>query len=178
MSVEYDEYLKKHMANVRKGYHWIKKSAPEILKKFDPPVDYEWHIFFHDDTKTIPCEYEPYDKYFYGGKAPTKKDTIEFEYAWLQHIHSNPHHWQHWILHCDDGRTLALDMPYGYVVEMICDWWSFSWDSGDLYEIFDWYNYNKKNIKLSRKTRKEVEEILDILYKKIEKVRGPRKKEK
>lgn len=178
MSAEYDEYLKKHIANVRKGYHWIKKSAPEILKEFNPPIDYEWHIFFHDDTKTIPCEYDPYDKYFYGGKAPTKKDTIEFEYAWLQHIHSNPHHWQHWILHCDDGRTLALDMPYGYVVEMICDWWSFSWDSGDLYEIFDWYNHNKKNIKLSRKTRKEVEEILDILYKTIERVRGPRKKEK
>ena len=58
-------------------------------------------------------------------------------------------------------------MPYGYIVEMICDWWSFSWESGDLYEIFDWYEYNKKKIKFSRKTRAEVEEILDILYKKI-----------
>ena len=32
-----------------------------------------------------------------------------------------------------------LEMPYDYIIEMICDWWSFSWQSGNLYEIFKWY---------------------------------------
>lgn len=174
MSAQYDAYLKEHCANVRKGFYWIRKSLPEILIDI-PGVDYEWNILLHDDTKTIPCEYDPYDEYFYGKK---KKDTEKkFRYAWLQHIHTNEHHWQHWVLITDDGRPsiIALDMPYECIIEMICDWWSFSWKSGDLFEIFGWYEENKKIMKLSKRTRETVENILDKLEKKIIQVRGPRK---
>ena len=59
-------------------------------------------------------------------------------------------------------------MPYNYIVEMICDWWSFSWNSGDLYEIFNWYNEHKNYIKLSDKTRKTVEDILSKIKEKLE----------
>ena len=44
-------------------------------------------------------------------------------------------------------------MPYDYILEMICDWWSFSWQSGDLYEIFKWYEDHSKYIKLAPKKR-------------------------
>ena len=74
----------------------------------------------------------------------------------------------------DEGTTV-LDMPYNYIIEMICDWWSFSWKTGDLFSIFDWYAENKKNMKLSKRTRDTVEDILDKLEKAITRVRGPRK---
>ena len=44
---------------------------------------------------------------------------------------------------------------------MICDWWSFSWQKGDLGEIFNWYDEHSDYIKLSPKTRKTVEDILE-----------------
>ena len=50
MSKEYDEYLKEHCANVRKGFYWIRKSLPEVLIDI-PGVDYELMILLHDDTK-------------------------------------------------------------------------------------------------------------------------------
>lgn len=172
MSVEYDKYLDEHIANVKKGFYWIRKSLPELLIE-KPGVDYELMILLHDDTKTVPSEYEPYDEYFY---KPHNKDTEQkFRYAWLEHIHRNPHHWQHWILRNDDGTNVILDMPYEFIIEMICDWWSFSWKTGDLFSIFDWYEENKKKIKLSKRTRDTVEDILDKLEAKIIKVRGPRK---
>ena len=58
-----------------------------------------------------------------------------------------------------------MDMPENYILEMICDWWSFSWRSENLYEIFDWYDKNGPYMKLSRKTRKSVEFILENIRK-------------
>lgn len=86
----------------------------------------------------------------------------DFNYAWLNHIHRNPHHWQHWILLNDEPNEgeIILDIPYHYILEMICDWWAFSWAKGDLTEIFNWYDQHKSYMKLSEKTRKTVEDIL------------------
>ena len=86
------------------------------------------------------------------------------------HIHRNPHHWQHWILTNDDPdeAETILDMPYNYIIEMICDWWSFSWNSENLREIFDWYSKHKKYMKLSAKTRLTVENILKEINKKLD----------
>lgn len=83
------------------------------------------------------------------------------------HIHRNPHHWQHWVLIHDDEPAEYLDMPYEYIIEMICDWWSFSHKVGKLTEIFDWYKKHK-DMQLSDKTRKTVEDILDKIKNKIE----------
>jgi hypothetical protein len=170
MSIEYDNYLKQHIANVRKGYFWIKRSLPEVLI---PGYDYSWYIDFHDDSKTIPDEYEAYDNYFYGKQTKAVKD--QYKKMWLEHIHRNPHHWQYWVLHNDDGSTECLDMEYPYIIEMICDWWSFSWANDNVFELFEWYELNKKNMKFSKKTRKTVEDILEKLETKLLKVRGPKK---
>ena len=59
-------------------------------------------------------------------------------------------------------------MPREYVIEMICDWWSFSWNSGKLDEIFDWYDEHKDYIKLGKQTRKTVESILTEIKNKLE----------
>jgi hypothetical protein len=70
---------------------------------------------------------------------------------------------------------MVLDMDYPYIIEMICDWWSFSWESGDLFDIFDWYETHKENIIMSKKTQATVEDILNKLEQKLIKVSGPRK---
>ena len=169
MSLDYDIYLMCHKNNVAKGFYWIQNNLPELLIDI-PGVFYENQIcFFHDRSKNENDEYEAYDAYFYGGNRSFKV-VQDFRYAWLNHIHRNPHHWQHWILNCDekDEGEIILDMPYNYIVEMICDWWSFCWNSGDLYEIFNWYNEHKNYIKLSDKTRKTVETILSKIKEKLE----------
>lgn len=112
-------------------------------------------------------EYRAYDAYFYGNKSA--KVVEEFKKAWLLHIHRNPHHWQHWVLNCDepDEGEICLDMPYQYIIEMICDWWSFGFASDDLPEIFDWYDAHQDYIKLSSETRKTVEDIMWAIREKL-----------
>ena len=70
----------------------------------------------------------------------------------------------------DDPKegTICLDMPYNYIIEMICDWWSFSFKTGDLTEIFNWYDSHKDHIKLSDNTRKTVHDILSRIKEKVE----------
>lgn len=162
MSNLYDIYLANHKENVKKGFKYIRDNIPEVLKD---GVDYEWQICYnHDQSKYDPEEYDAYDKYFYGGNR-SYKVVQDFNYAWLRHIHHNPHHWQYWILNNDDPDEgeVIMEIPHLYIVEMICDWWSFSWTKGDLFEIFEWYEEHKNYIKLHEDTRNEVEHILDVL---------------
>ena len=125
-----------------------------------------------DGFTTDPEEYDAYDKYFYG-RNKSYAVVQDFNKAWLHHIHHNPHHWQHWVLINDDpGEGMViLDMPYMYVVEMICDWWAFSWKKENLHEIFSWYDEHKDYMKLSKNTRKTVEDILDKIKQKLEELK-------
>ena len=161
MSREYDNYLTEHKGNVARGFHWIQEYLPELIPAEDG-IDYEHQICFaHDKSKNESDEYDAYDAYFYG-RNRSFQVVQDFNYAWLNHIHRNPHHWQHWILLNDEPNEgeIILDIPYHYILEMICDWWAFSWAKGDLTEIFNWYDQHKIYMKLSEKTRKTVEDIL------------------
>lgn len=163
MSAKYDEYIEEHKSNVTKAFNWIKENIPDI---FDPEVlkDTEYNcIYGHDSSKQERDEYEAYDAYFYGNRSYEVMQN--FNRAWLLHIHRNPHHWQYWILRNDDPEQgeILIDMPDCYIIEMICDWWSFSWKKGDLREIFNWYEERKKYIKLSHYSRGKVEDILKAI---------------
>lgn len=165
MSVQYDNYLTEHKENVAKGFRWLQENIPEVIED-----GFEWWICFnHDTSKTDPEEYDAYDAYFYGNNR-SYSVVQNFKKAWLRHIHNNPHHWQHWILINDEPKEgmVVIDMPYIYVVEMICDWWSFSWNKGDLNEIFGWYEDRKDYMKLSANTRISVEYILGKMKDKLE----------
>jgi hypothetical protein len=171
MSIKYDEYLTAHKSNVYKGFEWIKSNLPELI---DRSYNYEYQLMFgHDDSKYKSDEYFAYDAYFYG---ESKSDEVvhDFRIAWLKHIHRNPHHWQHWVLINDDPNEgeIILDMPHHYIIEMICDWWAFSWAKGNLYEIFKWYNDHKKYMKLSDDTRTTVENILYKIKTKLDEGSG------
>lgn len=165
MSVQYDNYLTEHKENVAKGFRWLQENIPEVIED-----GFEWQICFnHDASKTDPEEYDAYDAYFYGSNR-SYSVVQNFKKAWLRHIHNNPHHWQHWILINDEPKEgmVVIDIPYIYVVEMICDWWAFSWTKGDLNEIFRWYEDRKDYMKLSANTRISVEYILGKMKDKLE----------
>lgn len=167
MSAIYDEYLQNHKNCVRQGYDWLYENIPDLVSQS------VWNelstniIFKHDASKDSKEEYDAYDNYFYGNRSYAVCKA--FDEAWLHHIHNNPHHWQHWVLISDEPNEdfKVLDMPLEYIVEMICDWWSFSWNKGNLYEIFDWYDKHKDYMKLSDATRKTVELILSQIKKKL-----------
>ena len=168
MSQEYSEYIVQHKDNVKKGFEWLKRYLPDIFDE-DLLTDVEVNILSHDYSKMNADEYDAYDDYFYGklyGKSRSFEVVEQFNRAWLLHIHRNPHHWQYWILRNDnpDEGEILIDMPDCYIIEMICDWWSFSWKQENLYEIFKWYEERKDYIKLSDYTRKKVEDILNKMH--------------
>ena len=169
MSKAYTEYITEHRENVKKAYDWLK--SHKIIKG-----NFEKQIMQHDASKYSDEEYDAYDDYFYTKNkldkfnTYAKKQRIDeaFNYAWLHHIHENPHHWQYWVLKHDDEPEEALEMPYEYVIEMICDWWSFSFKIDKLDEIFSWYNQHKGMV-LHANTRKLVEEILENIKNELDK---------
>ena len=115
MSIQYDEYLTQHKNNVYRGYEWIRTNLPELLIG---SYDYDNQLMrCHDISKSDKEEYDAYDAYFYGGNR-SYQVVRDFNYAWLRHIHMNPHHWQYWILMHDnvDEGTAVLDMPYNYII--------------------------------------------------------------
>lgn len=166
MSEQYDEYLDQHRENVRKGYDWLCENLPEVIEN---EYGTRWQTEFdHDRSKYNADEYEAYDAYFYGNN-PSYEVVQNYKRAWLLHIHRNPHHWQHWILINDDPNEgeIVLEMPYNYIIEMICDWWSFSWSQNKLDEIFNWYSEHSEYMKLESSARKIVEDILEKIYNKL-----------
>lgn len=183
---QYEEYLTQHIGNVKKGYEWLKENIPDVVSvdNYFDEIQYYGEldeiIKAHDRSKytrvpdaehyyELSCEYDAYANYFYGEQTPEVKEC--FNRAWLAHIHANPHHWQHWMLQNDEDGLILIDMPYVFVVEMIADWWAFSWKANNLYEIFSWYEKNKKGILLSDKTRKNVEMILGKIKDKLDEVK-------
>lgn len=169
MSIEYDNYLNEHRENVAKGADWIRHNLIELVT--DHSIFYDMNPWEHDFSKNSSKEYDAYDRYFYGGHR-TKAVKEDFDMAWLHHIHHNPHHWQYWVLTNDEPGegTVALRMPYRYVIEMICDWWAFSWKNDNLYEIFDWYDKHKAHIKLHDDTRELVEDILSKIRVRLDEI--------
>lgn len=166
MSWDYDNYLQEHIENVQKGFRWMQEHLPGlILDEFDYS-----NILHHDNSKRQPKEYKAYDAYFYE-RNKSFQVVQDFNYAWLHHLHHNPHHWQYWVLINDDPEegTVALEMPYEYIVEMICDWWSFSWKTGKLRSIFDWYDEHKERMILADNTKKLVERFLEEIKMELDK---------
>lgn len=164
MSARYDEYLKEHKDNVSKAFDWLREETPEVFPDSNTLHACE-HLchYEHDSSKELLDEYDAYDEYFYGNRSFAVVQN--FNKAWLLHIHRNPHHWQHWVLINDDPDKgeILVDMPDENIIEMICDWWSFSWKQEKLDEIFTWYDDHKDHMKLSDYTRLRVEYILDVI---------------
>ena len=170
MSILYDDYLRKHKSGVAQAYQWIADNVPSLI-----PLNSQLKIDQHDASKFLKEEYDAYDAYFYGNNQ-SHAVVEDFNRAWLHHIHCNPHHWQHWVLLEDDPKTgenyVCIPMPLDYILEMICDWWSFSFAAGNLREIFTWYAEHKDIMKLHKHTRTFVEAYLDAISSKLDEIEG------
>ena len=154
MSEAYDIYLNEHIGAVQFLY-----------KEFwGEELDHK-----HDESKYSKEEYDAYDAYFYPKPLTNKSEASkylrnlkidrDFDYAWLHHLHNNPHHWQYWVLNNDDGTKTALDMPLKYIKEMLADWAAFSYIQGEN-KLIEWYNNNRDKQVMSKLTRERVKKYL------------------
>ena len=168
MSEQYDKYLKEHIDNVQKAWNELKQILPEKITEQIVDISIvDYLIKHHDESKYKVGEYNPYDDYFYTEKTDENREEIDkaFAYAWNCHQKMNTHHWQYWVLLNDDGTTKVLDMTIEFILEMFCDWWSFSWKQNNPREILDFYKYNRDKMQLSEYTQNMVENLLSIVDK-------------
>ena len=139
-----------------------------------------WRGLLHDLSKFLPKEFKAYRNYFYGGYTrpyadfnsgmklefdcwSISKEGVQeaFDYAWLNHQHNNPHHWQYWLLKMDDGSIKVLPMPTVYVKEMISDWVGAGLAITGKLEVKLWYENNKHKMVLHPNTRDIVEKLIN-----------------
>ena len=172
MSVEYSDHLCTHKHFVTAAFNWIKENLPELIIPMDG-VDYELNIRYHDFSKSSPEEYDAYDRYYSNNKINAKAVVDAFNKARLHHIRNNPHHYEYWaMIDNRSGQIITIDMPYQYIVEMVCDWWSFGFRNNNLYEVFLWYEKHKGSMKLSVNTRATVEGILSEIKTKLDELKN------
>lgn len=166
MSKQYDLYLKKHVANVQKAFELL---SPYLIKYQVMDVEeiekMKGMLEKHDTTKFGRDEYEAYDKHYFGSELEKRVSANDYKVAWLHHIHTNRHHWQHYIIPCgnNDGTNEVIEMPLNCVIEMICDWWSFGLAKKEPCEILDWYSKNKNKIVLHPETKKMVTQLMYLV---------------
>lgn len=147
---EYKKYIIDHKNRVKQFADWLKENVPEVFDALpDPEVFYDI-IEEHDESKFSEEEFEPYAQRFYNNG----EEDLAFQEAWKHHWTHNEHHPEFW---------LGEDMPYIYILEMLCDWGSFSIEKGDLTELSKFYYDKAKDDEeknLSDNTKEIIEEIL------------------
>lgn len=126
-----------------------------------------WRLVIHDWSKFTPSEWRPYVEYFYGphsqGKGTMTPDIKEaFDAAWLHHQHRNAHHWQHWVLREDSGKTLTIPMPRPLVREMVADWMGAGRAITGKWEAAQWYLKNANVMLLHYETQLHAELLLGV----------------
>ena len=153
---EYKKYIIEHKDRVRQFAEWLRGQLPEIFEGIDLDVFNEV-IQEHDDSKFSEEEFEPYAQKFYGPQDINGKplDFVPgYDEAWKHHWMNNEHHPEFW---------LGEDMPLIYILEMLCDWGSFSIEKGDFRELSKYYYSQAKDDPdkmLSEATKEIIEDIL------------------
>jgi hypothetical protein len=126
-----------------------------------------WQLIIHDWTKLAPLEFIAYANWFHRTSTPysVEETTLlnNFNYAWLNHIHRNKHHWNWWIYASDQEGVRVIRMEEKYLREMIADWKSVGMClKGDPENAKSWYLERKDTMSLHPQTRNRVEFLLGI----------------
>ena len=126
----------------------------------------------HDWSKFSPSEWFPYVHSFFNpdgssrdhrddsGRLDPSSISREFDFAWLHHIHSNPHHWNHWSLVREQDENKVLRMPDKYAREMLADWRGAGMAKWGEDNTLVWYARNEAGIKLHPGARAWIEKEL------------------
>jgi hypothetical protein len=117
----------------------------------------------HDNSKFLESEFDGYRQWFF----PEGNEVKDREYAkkrmeqsWLNHIHNNAHHWQHWCIPTK-SKLIVVEMPKVYILEMLCDWKGMSYNENSL-SIKDFYEKNIGNMCLHEKTIDNINTFIDF----------------
>ena len=110
-------YLKRFFAHL----HTVNHHRFEVMKNCFQCGIY-WQGLTHDLSKYSPAEFLVSVRYFQGTRSPYmyEKEKFGLSYGWLHHKGRNRHHWEYWY-DMIDGKWVPLEMPYRYLVEMVCD---------------------------------------------------------
>lgn len=184
MSEAYVQHIENHRSNVLKAYNWFEENLPHLVSKYkfsrDQPLTFQATSFKgliekHDKSKYSIEEYEACDIFYYYPEAWSSHVINNYNKARLLHVHKNPHHWQYWVFVDYDLEEICIEMPYEYVIEMICDWWSEDLDDKpfdcSLENLFLKYNYLKDHKKLHPKTSELVLDILNQMLGKFQELK-------
>ena len=158
---EYMTYLENHINGVVRSWSEILRPALESELTDDEIELVKIAVDTHDLSKYAPEEFDAYRKWFYPVDE-SEKDEKAYDLAWLHHQKNNSHHPQYWILIRDSGGTECLDMPLVDIIEMLCDWHSFSLRDPES-TAYNWYQENKGKMQLSDATREIVEKYIEFL---------------
>lgn len=123
-----------------------------------------WRLVIHDWSKMLPSEWFPYVESFCGPQPPSEATNEAFINAWRLHHQRNPHHWQHWLVHEDDGPVQVLRMPDDLVREMVADWMGAGRAIHGRWDVVGWYAVNRGNIQLHPDVRAQVERLIDEVF--------------
>ena len=82
-----------------------------------------WQGIKHDLSKFSPTEFIESVKYYTGTDSPINncKKVNGYSEAWMHHKGRNKHHYEFWQDDFDHGGK-ALQMPFKYALELICDY--------------------------------------------------------
>lgn len=153
-----NNYVIEHRKNVKKAFNLLQPKLIGFLDLDKVKLNtISQHIEEHDLSKFEPEEAIPYAKFFWGVKDD--KVIEEFKIATKLHKSKNLHHPEYWMN--ENGET--NEMPLIYIVEMVCDWWSFGLMENNLDEIFDFYENNREKYKFSNVLTDIVESLLSIV---------------
>lgn len=127
-----------------------------------------WQGITHDLSKFSPTEFWESVRFYQGTSSPINAAKAELgrSLAWQHHKGRNPHHYEYWTDKYDDG-TVALEMPYKYVVELICDYLgaarSYLGDQFTYTGEYKWWLEKVKVAKIHPKTAKFITVVFDTL---------------
>jgi len=124
----------------------------------------------HYKVKMLPAEanscVDPLEQEFWAhdfeveGCDPRSAQAV-FNRAWLLHQQRNDHHWQHWVLHEDDGGVMTLPMPRSVCREMVADWMGAGRAITGRWETAEWYAANKHKQIIDAGSRAFVESLIE-----------------
>ena len=82
-----------------------------------------WQGLTHDLSKYSPTEFLNGARYYQGTRSPNAAEREDKGYseAWMHHKGRNRHHYEYWTDNYDKGTT-AIQMPFKYALEMLCDY--------------------------------------------------------
>lgn len=113
-----------------------------------------WQGITHDLSKFSYTEFSRAIKYWDDKISSLANETkiLGYSETFLHHRGRNPHHYEYWIHSLDEGGIPA-QMPYKYVLELICDYLAAAktYGANPRNEI-SWWRSNSPHMKIHKST--------------------------